>query len=174
MKLANYIGGQLHEPAGGAYFGDVDPATGEQCAQVPDSDERDVAKAVEAARKAFPGWSRTPAAQRSQVLIRLAGLIEEHLDELAHLESIDTGKPLSVARNVDIPRAIENFRFFATAILHTRSESHQTDATAINITLRAPRGVAGLISPWNLPLYLFSWKVAPALATGNTAVGKPS
>ncbi len=174
MKLANYIGGQLHEPAGGVYFDDFEPATGEQCAQVPDSDDRDVAKAVEAARKAFGGWSRTPAAQRSQVLIRLAGLIEEHLDELAHLESIDTGKPLSVARNVDIPRAIENFRFFATAILHTRSESHQTDTTAINLTLRAPRGVAGLISPWNLPLYLFSWKVAPALATGNTAVGKPS
>ncbi len=174
MKLANYIGGQLHEPASGVYFDDFEPATGEQCAQVPDSDERDVGKAVQAASKAFAGWSRTPAAQRSQVLGRLAGLIEEHLDELARLESIDTGKPLSVARNVDIPRAVENFRFFATAILHTRSESHQTDTTAINLTLRAPRGVAGLISPWNLPLYLFSWKVAPALATGNTVVGKPS
>ncbi len=174
MKLANYIGGQLVEPESGGYFDDFDPATGEQCAQVPDSDERDVGKAVQAASKAFAGWSRTPAAQRSPVLGRLAGLIEEHLDELARLESIDTGKPLSVARNVDIPRAVENFRFFATAILHTRSESHQTDTTAINLTLRAPRGVAGLISPWNLPLYLFSWKVAPALATGNTVVGKPS
>ncbi len=174
MKLANYIGGQLVEPESRGYFDDFDPATGEQCAQVPDSDERDVAKAVEAAKEAFGGWSRTPAAQRSHVLIRLADLIEEHLDELARLESIDTGKPLSVARNVDIPRAVANFRFFATAILHTRSESHQTDGTAINLTLRAPRGVAGLISPWNLPLYLFSWKVAPALATGNTAVGKPS
>ncbi len=174
MKLANYIGGQLVEPQSRGYFDDFDPASGEQCAQVPDSDERDVAKAVTAAKEAFDGWSTTPAAQRSRVLIRLAGLIEEHLDELALLESIDTGKPLSVARTVDIPRAVENFRFFATAILHTRSESHQTDATAINFTLRAPRGVAGLISPWNLPLYLFSWKVAPALATGNTAVGKPS
>ena len=174
MKLANYIGGELVEPESRGYFDDLDPASGEQCAQVPDSDERDVARAVAAAKEAFDGWSTTPAAQRSRVLVRLAGLIEEHLDELALLESIDTGKPLSVARNVDIPRAVENFRFFATAILHTRSESHQTDATAINFTLRAPRGVAGLISPWNLPLYLFSWKVAPALATGNTAVGKPS
>ena len=177
MKLANAIGGALVEPAGGAYFDDVDPATGAVCAQVPDSDERDVARAVEAAQRAFEGWSGTPAAERSQLLGRLADLIERDLDELARLESIDTGKPLSVARSVDIPRAVANFRFFATAILHTSGVTHQTEtsnARAINITLRGPRGVAGLISPWNLPLYLFSWKVAPALATGNTAVGKPS
>ena len=177
MKLANYIGGSLVDPAGGSYFDDIDPATGKVCAQVPDSDQRDVAHAVEAAGAAFPGWSRTPAAERSQLLLRLAGLIEQHLDELATLESIDTGKPLAVARSVDIPRAVDNFRFFATAILHTSGVTHQTEtsnARAINITLRGPRGVAGLISPWNLPLFLFSWKVAPALATGNTAVGKPS
>ncbi len=174
MKLANSIGGELVEPADGAYFDDVDPATGAVCAQVPDSDERDVARAVEAAHRAFKGWSGTPAAERSRLLGHLADLIEGDLDELARLESIDTGKPLSVARSVDIPRAVANFRFFATAILHTTGQSHQTDTTALNFTLRAPRGVAGLISPWNLPLYLFSWKVAPALATGNTAVGKPS
>ena len=174
MKIANSIGGELVEPADGAYFDDVDPATGAVCAQVPDSDERDVARAVEAAHRAFKGWSGTPAAERSSLLGHLADLIEGDLDELARLESIDTGKPLSVARSVDIPRAVANFRFFATAILHTSGQSHQTDTTALNFTLRAPRGVAGLISPWNLPLYLFSWKVAPALATGNTAVGKPS
>ncbi len=174
MKLANSIGGKLVEPAGGAYFDDVDPATGRVCAQVPDSDERDIACAVEEAARAFPGWARTPAAERSRLLGRLADLLERDIDELARLESIDTGKPLSVAKRVDIPRAIDNFRFFATAILHTSGVSHQTDTTAINFTLRGPRGVAGLISPWNLPLYLFSWKVAPALATGNTAVGKPS
>ena len=147
------------------------------CAQVPDSDERDVARAVEAAHQAFEGWSGTPAPERSRLLNHLADLIERDLDELARLESIDTGKPLSVARSVDIPRAVANFRFFATAILHTTGQTHQTEtssARALNFTLRAPRGVAGLISPWNLPLYLFSWKVAPALATGNTAVGKPS
>ena len=165
MKLANSIGGTLVEPVGGEYFDDIDPATGKVCAQVPDSDERDVARAVEAAARAFPGWARTPAAERSRLLCRLADLIELRLDELAGLESIDTGKPLSVARSVDIPRAVTNFRFFATAILHTSGVCHQTEtsnARAINFTLREPRGVAGLISPWNLPLYLFSWKVAPA------------
>jgi aminomuconate-semialdehyde/2-hydroxymuconate-6-semialdehyde dehydrogenase len=172
--VANFINGEFVEPASGLHFDDVDPATGEACGQVPDSDDRDVHRAVVAAKNAFPGWSETPAAERSQTLLRIADLIEDNLDELARLESIDTGKPLGVARSVDIPRAVENFRFFATAILHTKTEAHQTDTRALNVTLRRPRGVAGLISPWNLPLYLFSWKVAPALATGNTVVGKPS
>ncbi|MHC4216907.1 MAG: aldehyde dehydrogenase family protein, partial [Planctomycetota bacterium] len=173
-SVANYINGRFGEPEGGSYFDDVEPATGAACARVPDSDERDVQRAVDAARNAFRGWSRTPAAERGRTLGRIADLLEANLEDLARLESIDTGKPLSVARSVDIPRAAANFRFFATAILHTRTEAHQTDTKALNLTLRAPRGVAGLISPWNLPLYLFSWKVAPALATGNTAVGKPS
>jgi aminomuconate-semialdehyde/2-hydroxymuconate-6-semialdehyde dehydrogenase len=172
--IANYIHGEFVEPASGLYFDDIDPATGDVCGQVPDSDDRDVGRAVQAAGNAFRGWSQTPAAQRSQMLLRIADLIEEHLDELARLESIDTGKPLGLARTVDIPRAVANFRFFATAILHTSTVAHQTDARALNVTLRRPRGVAGVISPWNLPLYLFSWKVAPALATGNPAVGKPS
>jgi aminomuconate-semialdehyde/2-hydroxymuconate-6-semialdehyde dehydrogenase len=161
-------------PEGGAYFDDVEPATGAACAEVPDSDERDVGRAVEAAGRAFAGWSRTPAVERSKVLLRVADLIERNLDDLARAESMDTGKSLGMARTVDIPRAAANFRFFATAILHAKTEAHQTDGRALNFTLRAPRGVAGLISPWNLPLYLFSWKTAPALATGNTAVGKPS
>lgn len=173
-RLANCINGRLVAPAGGAYFDDVEPATGDLCASVPDSDGRDVDRAVEAAAAAFAAWSRTPAAERSRVLLRLAELIEGDLENLARLESIDTGKPLALARAVDIPRAVANFRFFATAILHTRTEAHQTDSAALNLTLRSPRGVAGLISPWNLPLYLFSWKVAPAIAAGNTAVGKPS
>ncbi|MCZ6444670.1 MAG: aldehyde dehydrogenase [Planctomycetota bacterium] len=174
LTIRNFIDGQLVEPAGRAYFDDIDPATGEVCAQVPDSDHRDVEAAVDAAQRAFGAWSATPAAERSRILLRIADLIERDLDELARSECIDTGKPLSVARSVDIPRAVNNFRFFATAILHTKSETHQTDTEALNVTLRQPRGVAGLISPWNLPLYLFTWKVAPAIATGNTAVGKPS
>lgn len=173
-RVANYIDGRLVEPESGSYFDDIDPATGDVCGQVPDSDERDIGRAVEAAGRAFDAWSRTPAAERSRVLLRVADLIEHNLDDLARAESTDTGKPLAFARRVDIPRAAANFRFFATAILHTKTEAHQTDGRALNITLRAPRGVAGLISPWNLPLYLFSWKVGPALATGNTAVGKPS
>jgi aminomuconate-semialdehyde/2-hydroxymuconate-6-semialdehyde dehydrogenase len=173
-RIENCIGGEIAAPLGGAYLDNVDPATGAVYSQVADSDARDVERAVDAAAAAFPGWSRTPARERSAVLLRIAGLIEARLEELALAECIDNGKPLHVARAVDIPRAAANFRFFATAILHTQSESHATDTLALNYTLRAPRGVAGLISPWNLPLYLFTWKVAPALATGNTAVAKPS
>jgi aminomuconate-semialdehyde/2-hydroxymuconate-6-semialdehyde dehydrogenase len=172
--LGNWIDGRCVEPGGGRYFDDVEPATGRVCAAVPDSGAGDVDAAVEAARRAFPAWSQTPAAERSRILLRVAELIERDLEELARLESLDTGKPLKVARTVDIPRAALNFRFFGTLILHESTDAFQTDEAALNVTLRRPRGVCGLISPWNLPLYLFTWKVAPAIATGNTAVGKPS
>ena len=170
--IANFIGGAF--VATGATLDDVNPATEEVIARIPDSDAGDVDAAVEAARRAFPSWSRTPAAERSRLLLRLADLIENNLDELARLESIDNGKTISLARRLDIPRAVANFRFFATAILHEASEAHVTDAAALNYTLRQPLGVAGLISPWNLPLYLLSWKIAPAIAAGNTCVAKPS
>src|SRR5262249_29736671 len=130
--------------------------------------------AVHAAAAAFPAWSRTPAAERSRLLLEIARRIEADLEPLARAECTDTGKPLRLARTVDIPRAASNFRFFATAVLHAHSEAYRTDALALNSPLRQPRGVAGLIAPWNLPLYLLSWKIAPALATGNTAVAKPS
>ncbi|HEX2122168.1 MAG TPA: aldehyde dehydrogenase family protein, partial [Thermoanaerobaculia bacterium] len=174
MRLANFIGGAFVEPAGGAYFDDIEPATGKVLAQIPDSDARDVDAAVKAAKQAFPMWSRMPAEQRSRLLLKLADLIEQNLEELAVLESRDNGKPVSLARTLDIPRAVANFRFFATAILHRATEAHVTDAAALNYTLRQPLGVAGLISPWNLPLYLLSWKIAPAIASGNTCVAKPS
>ncbi|OLE68036.1 MAG: 2-hydroxymuconic semialdehyde dehydrogenase, partial [Bacteroidetes bacterium 13_1_20CM_4_60_6] len=152
----------------------IEPATGKPYSLVPDSDARDVEMAVAAAEQAFPAWSKTPAADRSRILLRIADLIERDLEKLARAESIDTGKPLSLARSLDIPRAASNFRFFATAILHTENEAHVTDDVAFNYTLRQPRGIAGLISPWNLPLYLLSWKIAPAIAVGNTAIAKPS
>src|SRR6059036_3110358 len=174
IKIAHYINGELVEPVSRRYLDNLDPATGKAYSLVPDGDERDVERAAEAAEKAFPAWSRTPAAQRSAILLRIADLIEANLERLARAECVDTGKPLSLARSLDIPRAASNFRFFATAILHFHSESHATDHRAINYTLRRPRGIAGLISPWNLPLYLLTWKIAPALATGNTAVAKPS
>jgi aminomuconate-semialdehyde/2-hydroxymuconate-6-semialdehyde dehydrogenase len=174
IRLANLIGGELVPPAGGEYLDNVDPATGHVVNEVPCSDQRDVDLAVAAADTAFPGWSRTPAAERSRYLARIADLIEARLEAFAEAESIDAGKPLGLARTLDIPRAAANFRFFATAILHTASETHTTDYSALNYTLRRPRGVVGLISPWNLPLYLLSWKIAPAIATGNTAVAKPS
>jgi aminomuconate-semialdehyde/2-hydroxymuconate-6-semialdehyde dehydrogenase len=173
-RIQNFINGRFVEPATGVYLDNIEPATGEVYSHVPDSDERDVEQAVAAAEAAFPSWSRTPAVERSRILLRIADLIEANLDRLARTETIDNGKPITLARTLDIPRAAANFRFFATAILHFASESHVTDGVALNYTLRQPRGVCGLISPWNLPLYLLSWKIAPALACGNTAVAKPS
>lgn len=141
---------------------------------MPDSDDRDIECAFRAAEAAFPKWSRMPTAERSRILHRLADHIEQHLDRLARAECIDNGKPLKLARSLDIPRASANFRFFAAAVINAHSEAYATDDIAINYTLRQPRGVAGVISPWNLPLYLLSWKVAPALACGNTVIAKPS
>jgi aminomuconate-semialdehyde/2-hydroxymuconate-6-semialdehyde dehydrogenase len=174
FHIQNFIDGQFVEPAGGKYLDNIEPATGKPYSQVADSDARDVEAAVVAAEKAFAEWSKKPAAERSRFLLRIADLIERDLEKFSRAESIDTGKPLALARSLDIARAIANFRFFATAILHTQSEAHITDGVAFNYTLRQPRGIAGLISPWNLPLYLLSWKIAPAIAVGNTAIAKPS
>jgi aminomuconate-semialdehyde/2-hydroxymuconate-6-semialdehyde dehydrogenase len=173
-SIKNFINGKHIDPVSGKSFDKIDPATGLAVARVPDSDGRDIVAAVQAASDAFPKWSRTPAAERSRFLLAIADHIDKNLDRLAEAECIDTGKPLRLAKTVDIPRAASNFRFFATAVLHFHSEAYRTDQLALNYTLYQPRGVAGLLSPWNLPLYLFSWKVAPALATGNTVVGKPS
>lgn len=172
--LQNYINGELLDPLSGAWLPNHEPATGQLYSRIPASTAADVDSAAEAATHAFPGWSGTTADERSDMLLRIAALIEERLEDLAAAESKDNGKPLWLARSVDIPRAARNFRFFATAILHSSTEAHATDDTAINYTLRQPIGVAGCISPWNLPLYLFTWKIAPALAAGNTVVAKPS
>ena len=172
--IKNFIDGGFVGPVGGKYLDNIEPATGKTYSQVADSDARDVDLAVAAAEKAFPQWSKRPAADRSRYLLRIADLIERDLEKFARAESIDTGKPISLARSMDIPRAVANFRFFATAILHTESEAHITDNVAFNYTLRQARGIAGLISPWNLPLYLLSWKIAPAIAVGNIAIAKPS
>jgi aminomuconate-semialdehyde/2-hydroxymuconate-6-semialdehyde dehydrogenase len=173
-QIRNFVDGQFIDPIGGKYLDNIEPATGKPYSQVADSDARDVEAAVAAAEKAFVDWSKKSATERSKFLLRIADLIERDLEKLARAESIDTGKPLSLARTLDIPRAASNFRFFATAILHTESEAHITDNVAFNYTLRQPRGITGLISPWNLPLYLLSWKIAPAIAVGNTAIAKPS
>jgi aminomuconate-semialdehyde/2-hydroxymuconate-6-semialdehyde dehydrogenase len=172
--IPNFINGEFAEPIGGRYLDNIEPATGKAYSLVADSGKEDVDLAVSAAEAAFPAWAATPAEKRSQILLRVADLIDRDLQKLARAESIDTGKPLALARGLDIPRAASNFRFFATAILHTENEAHVTDGLAFNYTLRQPRGIAGLISPWNLPLYLLSWKIAPAIAVGNTAIAKPS
>ncbi len=174
ITLSNFVNNECLPPAGGEYLDVFDPATGAAYARAPDSAAGDVEAAVSAAKAAFPTWSHTPAEERFRILMRLSDLIEANIERLARAECIDNGKPLVRCRTVDIPRAAQNFRHFATAILHTRSELHATDYDALNYTLRRPLGVCGLISPWNLPLYLLSWKVAPAIACGNTVVAKPS
>lgn len=174
LNIENYIGGELVQPASGEYLENVEPATSEVYSMIPDSDDRDVNLAVDAARTAFPAWSKTSPEQRFDFLMRIVSLIERDAEELARAESIDNGKPIALARVMDIPRAASNFRFYATAAMHMANESHETLGQAINYTLRQPLGVVGCISPWNLPLYLFSWKIAPAIAAGCTVVAKPS
>jgi aminomuconate-semialdehyde/2-hydroxymuconate-6-semialdehyde dehydrogenase len=174
QRIKNYINGELAEPASGTYIDNYDPSRGKVYSLIPDSDEQDVEKAYRAAKNAFPSWSVTPKEKRSAYLLKIASLIEKNLDKLALAESTDNGKPLKLAKTVDIPRAAANFHFYGTGILHYAAHAHSMENTAINYTLRQPVGVAGCISPWNLPLYLFSWKIAPALAAGCTVVAKPS
>ncbi|MBK6275302.1 MAG: aldehyde dehydrogenase [Saprospirales bacterium] len=172
--IHNYINGELVAPISNQYMDVINPATAEIYAQLADSTEQDVELAYKAAANAFSSWSTCTTEKRSQILLRIADLILINLDKLALAESIDNGKPLQLAKTVDIPRAAANFHFFGTAILHFSSESHFMEEGAINYTLRQPLGVVGCISPWNLPLYLFTWKIAPALAAGNCVVAKPS
>jgi aminomuconate-semialdehyde/2-hydroxymuconate-6-semialdehyde dehydrogenase len=172
--IQNFIGGVFQPPFSGNYIDNINPATGELIGQIPESNEKDVAEAVNAAAKAFPQWSVTPVEKRFRLLNAVAELIDQHIDELALAETNDNGKPLWLSKKVDIPRASANFRFFATGIMHFAAESHIMEDKAVNYTLRQPIGVVGCISPWNLPLYLFTWKIAPALAAGNCVIAKPS
>ncbi len=174
IKIQNYINGELVAPQNGLYLDSFNPATGQVHAQAPDSGRQDVDEAVQAAQNAFPDWSRCSARTRAGYLRKIADLIERQLPQLSEAESADNGKPLQLAREVDIPRAAANFRYFASAIEQFSSESHFMEGQGINYTLRRPIGVAGCISPWNLPLYLLTWKIAPALAAGNCVVAKPS
>ena len=173
-RILNYIAGNLQAPIEGKYMPNINPATGEVYSQTPDSNEKDVEEAVGAAKAAFPTWSTTPSEDRFKILNKIAKLIDQNLEALALAETNDNGKPLWLSKKVDIPRASSNFRFFATGIMHMSAESHNMEDKAINYTLRQPIGVVGCISPWNLPLYLFTWKIAPALAAGNCVIAKPS
>ena len=174
IEICNHIGGTQVPSRATERMDVVNPATTEVIATVPVGDAADVDAAVAAAKRAGAGWAETPPADRAACLLRLADLIDANIDDLARAETNDNGKPLALAKELEIPRAASNLRFFAGAIQHTRSESYDLGAGGMNYTLRRPRGVAGCISPWNLPLYLFTWKFAPALATGNTVVAKPS
>ena len=172
--LANFINGQFSDPNSGNYLNVFEPATGQVYAKVPDSNEHDINTAIEAAEKAFYDWSVTSSEERSGFLHKIADGIETRLDELAEYESRDTGKPLSLAKTVDIPRAVTNFRFFANLVLEHETEEILDGQGSVNRIIRQPLGIVGCISPWNLPLYLFTWKIAPAIASGNCVIGKPS
>ncbi len=173
-NIRNYIYGEMEPPISGEYIDNYNPATGEVYSKIPDSDDRDVLRAVKGAERAFPAWSNCGVKKRFRILTRIADIIEQNLESFAKAETTDSGKPIALSRSIDIPRAHSNLRFFATAILHFASESHYMEREAINYTLRRPIGTVGCISPWNLPLYLFTWKIAPALASGNCVVAKPS
>jgi aminomuconate-semialdehyde/2-hydroxymuconate-6-semialdehyde dehydrogenase len=173
-KIQNYINGVFEAPQAGKYFDNIEPAKGEVYSQIPDSQSEDVEKAVKAAKNAFPIWSKMSIEERGDWMMKIADGIAARMDEFVAAESRDNGKPLKIAEHVDIPRAVSNFKFFATGIQHFASESHNMVGVGFNYTLRKPLGVVGCISPWNLPLYLFTWKIAPALAAGNCVVAKPS
>ena len=174
IKLGNLIDGRLVPPRTGRYLDVFEPATGAVFAECPDSGAADVDAAIAAAKRAAPAWAATAIEERARLLNRLADLVERDLDALAALESRDAGKTIKLARSLDIPRAVSNLRFFAAAITQWPSEAHPMEDRALNYTLRQPLGVVACISPWNLPLYLFTWKIAPALAAGNAVVAKPS
>ena len=172
MQVLNFVDGAFQNTP--QVLENVTPSTGEVFGTIPRSGAAEVDQAMAAAKRAFPAWSKTPVAERAACLERLADAVRDHADVLAKEEARDNGKPLSLAAHVDIPRAEKNLRFYASGVQHYASESHAMEGEAINYTLRKPLGVVACISPWNLPLYLFTWKVAPALAAGNCVVAKPS
>ncbi|MFP2996224.1 aldehyde dehydrogenase [Spongiivirga sp. MCCC 1A20706] len=175
MTIQNFVNGEYSNPINNNWIDNYCPANGKIYGQIPNSTEEDIALAVEVAEVAFKSWSTTTVEKRSTILLKIAEGIESRLDELAEAESKDNGKPVNLAKSVDIPRAASNFRFFGHAITQFASESHDsTGQNALNYTLRQPIGIVGCISPWNLPLYLFTWKIAPALAAGNCVIAKPS
>lgn len=174
QKIQNYINGELVDAVDGKTLTNYEPATGAATTTIPASTGKDVDLAVQAAQKAFPAWSALTINERSSMLRKLSTLIEDNLEELALAETIDNGKPIDVCRTIDIPRAAYNFRFYADAITQFSGESYVTSSSTINYIRHDPIGVVACISPWNLPLYSFTWKVAPALAAGNCVVSKPS
>jgi aminomuconate-semialdehyde/2-hydroxymuconate-6-semialdehyde dehydrogenase len=174
IKILNFINGEFQQSSNGLWLDNVNPATGKTFSQISSSSEVDVKRAVDAAEKAFPIWSQKTIEEKKSYFEKIIKLMQENFAELAIAETMDTGKPISISKTVDIPRAIKNLEFYMSAIEQWSSEAHVMNGQAINYTLREPLGVVCCISPWNLPLYLLTWKIAPALLTGNTVVAKPS
>ncbi len=172
--IKNYIAGALAPAESGEYLDDINPATGQPIAQFPDSDAGDVEQAVDAAEEVFPAWSSTEAQRRFRLLMRIADILEQNLNEFARAESLDSGKPLALSRSMDIPRAQSHFRYYATAVMHREGKSYHQPGGVTHYVMHRPIGVVGCIAPWNLPLHQLSAQVAAALAAGNCVIAKPS
>ena len=172
-SIYNTIGSKQTAALSDVWLDIINPATGECSARCPDSDHADIELAVIAARKAFPSWSHLSNGERASWLNKLADALEQQLDTFALAETNNAGKPLALSRDIEMPRAVENLRFFAASASQFSSESHHGQA-GCNVSTHSPLGIVGCISPWNLPLYLFTWKIAPALAAGNCVIAKPS
>ena len=173
-KILNFINGEFIEPTSKKYLENISPINGDVYSLIPDSDERDVQMAINAAKKASLSWVQTQASERSHILLKMASIIDSKKDELAKAETIDNGKPIKLSRQVDIPRSSSNLKFFAEMISQFKGDHFPSEEHVFNYTIRKPLGVVACISPWNLPLYLLTWKISPALITGNTVVAKPS
>ncbi len=174
QKILNFISNEFSAARSGKFINNINPATGETIGEIPDSDAVDMVMAIQSAHRAAEKWAKTSAQERARLLNKVADRIEEQAEEFAKLESLDVGKPLWLAREVDIPRAVLNFRYFAAKIVTEETGAYDGDGALVQYAIRQPVGVGGLISPWNLPIYLLTWKLAPCLAMGNTAVCKPS
>ena len=172
--ILNYINGEFVKSESNEYIDVIEPATGETYGRVVDSNQNDVYKAIDAANNSFLEWSSLSIKKRAEYLNQIADAIENKIDEFAEYESRDTGKPEKLAKQMDIPRAVSNFRFFAQHAQSFNFESKINNDYSSNSIIHSPLGVVGCISPWNLPLYLFTWKIAPALVAGNTVIAKPS
>jgi len=173
LQIENFIGGKFIAPLKKNYLENLNPATGKITSRIPNSTNEDVEMAVEAAQNALPNWSQVSIDKRIIWLRKIADALESRKEHIAALESMDTGKPISLAKRVDAERSVTNFEFFAEHA-ENLSELNYKMSDATNYVTRKPVGVVGLITPWNLPLYLLTWKIAPALVMGNTIVAKPS
>lgn len=174
LKIRNFIDGSFESPLSGHFLSVENPSNGQIYGECPNSDASDAGKAIRAAKKSQPAWNALAPSRRSEILLKIADILERRLIEFARAESQDQGKPVDLAATLDIPRSISNFRFFATRLLHLENKAFPTSTDVFHYVERAPVGVVGLITPWNLPLYLLTWKIAPAIAFGNTVVCKPS
>jgi aldehyde dehydrogenase len=174
LQKDNFIGGRFVPPVRGEYFDNISPINGKVFARAAKSTKEDIELALDAAHKAFPSWSKTSATERSNILLKVADVIEDNLDYLATLDTIDNGKPIRETKTADLPLVVDHFRYFAGVIRAEEGGISEHDGSTVSIVLHEPIGVVGQIIPWNFPLLMAAWKIAPALAAGNCVVLKPA